>query len=63
MILKSSTGGELEISEMDKDNDICFDVESQGFENSHQIWIPIEQIPDLIKFLQKQVDMFNDANG
>ena len=62
MILKTNTGRELEVTEKDKDNEICFEIESSGFESNQSIWIPIEQIPDLIKFLQKEVDDFNDSN-
>ena len=62
MILKTNTGREFEVTELDKDNEICFEIESQGFESNQTIWIPIKQIPDLIKFLQKEVDSFNDSN-
>ena len=62
MFLKSTSGRELEVTEIDKDNDICFEMDSQGFDNNQSIWIPIEQISDLIKFLQKEVDSFNDSN-
>ena len=61
MILKTDTGRELEITEIDKDNDICFEIEGSGFSDSQAIWIPIEQIPDLINFLKKQLDDFNST--
>jgi len=61
MILKTNTGRELEITEIDKGNDICFEIEGSGFSDSQSIWIPIEQIPDLINFLQKQLDDFNST--
>jgi hypothetical protein len=61
MILKTETGRELEVSEVDRDNEICIEIEGTGFEPNSMIWITIPQTLELIEFLKEQVSSFNSS--
>ena len=54
MILKTSTGKVIDVSELDPDNEIGIYIENES------IWLEINEVITLIKFLYSQLDIFND---
>ncbi len=54
MILKTSTGKVIDVSELDPDNEIGIHIENES------IWLEINEVITLIKFLNSQLDIFND---
>ena len=60
MEIKNTIGREFEVFELDQENEIEFYTEGQG--ESVVSFLKIEETIGLIKFLQEQVDTFNNKN-
>ena len=58
MKIKNIDGQEFEVKKLDTDNEVEFLIEGAG--DCVRSWINISETLKLIKFLQKQVDTFND---
>ena len=58
MKIKNIIGQEFEVSRLDSDNEIEFSIDGQG--NYVTSWLNISETIELIKFLQEQVDTFNN---
>jgi len=60
MILKNNKGWEMEVSEIDKDNEICFEIEGCDSSSNAIVWISVDDNIKLIGFLQEQLEIFNN---
>ena len=58
MIIREKIGREFQVSKLDVDNEVEFNVEGGG--DYTTAWLNIDETIKLIKFLQEQVDTFNN---
>ena len=58
MIIREKVGREFQVSKLDIDNEVEFNVEGGG--DYVTAWLNIIETMELIKFLQEQVDTFNN---
>ena len=58
MKIRDKVDREFQVSKIDIDNDVQFNVEGGG--NYVTAWLNISETIELIKFLQEQVDTFNN---
>ena len=58
MKIRDKVDREFQVSKIDIDNDVEFNVEGGG--NYVTAWLNISETIELIKFLQEQVDTFNN---
>ena len=58
MKIREKVGREFQVSKLDIDNEVEFNVEGGG--DYVTAWLNISETIELIKFLQEQVDTFNN---
>ena len=58
MIIREKVGREFQVSKLDIDNEVEFNVEGGG--DYVTAWLNISETIELIKFLQEQVETFNN---
>ena len=58
MKIRDKVDREFQVSKIDIDNDVEFNVQGGG--NYVTAWLNISETIELIKFLQEQVDTFNN---
>ena len=59
MKIKEENGLVFEVCDLDRDNEIEFIIE-KGYDVHTYAWLGISETIELIKFLQEQVDNFNN---